>query len=243
MTVSLQLTFLIFWNWTPWQRHTDIDLVSVPAGMFWEGDDHGQADERPRRRVYVHTFAIQRHEVTVRDYALCVLAGRCTAPAHPSARPDLPVTWVSFDQAQAYCHFVGLRLPTEREWEKAAAGPKGLRFPWGNEPDCRRANFGNYDGQGPCARQNPGKPEPIGLRPQGRSPYGIEEMAGNVWEWTVGPKGRATVRGGSCCSIFLLPRTANRIVLPHTYRDGDIGFRCAGTRTHSLGLDRKKTAR
>ncbi len=209
------------------------EVVYVPSGWFWQGDGQGQRDERPRRRFFLPAFLIHRHEVTVQAYMACVAAGACAPPARRQTHGTQPVTWVNFHQAQAYCRFVGMRLPTESEWEKAAAGPDGLRFPWGWEPDCRRANFGNFDGQGPCVGINPGRPEPVGRRPWGRSPYGAEEMAGNVWEWTLGRDGRPVLRGGGCCSVFLLPRTANRLLLPADYRDGDIGFRCASSWPHT----------
>ncbi len=219
-------SFALLLTWLAGPSPTN-DLVFVPAGSFWQGDDLGQRDERPRRKRFLRAFSIQRHEVTVRSYMHCVAAGACTPPARRQKVGSLPVTWVTFHQAQTYCRFLRMRLPREAEWEKAAAGPDGLRFPWGWKLDCRRANFGNFDGQGPCATTNPGHPEPVGSRPAGRSPYGAEEMAGNVWEWTVGTGGRPVLRGGSCCSIFLLPRNANRLLLPAGYRDGDIGFRCA----------------
>jgi formylglycine-generating enzyme required for sulfatase activity len=202
------------------------------------GSDRGQADERPAAVVWVKRFAIQVYEVTRGQYGKCVEAGSCTAGgAQPPGRDrNLPVTWVSYRDARAYCAFVGMRLPNEAEWEKAARQMDGRRYPWGDEPDCRRANFGNYDHQGPCADVNPGRVLPGGLRRTGVSPFGVYDMAGNVWEWvrpTAGlsrasvPRGWALLKGGSATSVFILPRSSNRLVLPETYRDADIGFRCA----------------
>ncbi len=208
---------------------SDNDLIPVAGARAWLGDDHGQVDEKPRRRVWVAGFAMQRHEVTWAEYCGCVRSGHCSVPKHFSLLGDrLPVTGVSYAQAKAYCAFRGLRLPTEQEWEKAAAGLQGLRYPWGDEADCGKANYGSYDGQGPCAGENPGRIIAVASRPAGRSPYGFDDMAGNVWEWTLGRGGKPVLRGGSCCSVFLLPRVSNRLVLPGSYRDGDIGFRCAG---------------
>ncbi len=206
------------------------DLIRISGGWFWMGDDQGQEDERPRRRVRVAAFSIQHHEVTWAEYCTCVQAGRCAAPkGRGKVGADLPVTGVSFHDARSYCSFLGLSLPTERQWEKAAAGPEGLRFPWGNRPDCRMANYGTYDGQGPCVGVNPGGVIAVASRKCGSSPYGVADMAGNVWEWAKDRRGNAVLRGGSCCSIFLLPRAANRLSLPASYRDSDIGFRCVGS--------------
>jgi serine/threonine-protein kinase len=227
------------------------DMVLVPAGPFLHGDDRGEADERPARRRALSAFAIDRTEVTAAAYAACVAAGRCAPPAQPAPRGDLPVSWVSHADAAAYCAFAGKRLPTEAEWEKAARGTDGRRFPWGHEPRCDLANFGNFRGDGRCAVAGaPGRPAPVGGYPRGASPYGALDMAGNVWEWvadryaldyyqvagTRDPKGPPArpgapdlrvLRGGGCCSIFGLPRTTDRLALPADYRDVDIGFRCA----------------
>ena len=134
-------------------------------------------------------FAIDRTEVTRAGYAACVAARRCKPVPGHLAGPigsdgHLPVTGVSWFDARDYCGFTGGRLPTEAEWEKAARGTDGREFPWGGgEPQCDRANWGNFDGEGPCAGQNPGKPLPVGRFPQGASPSGALDMAGNVWEW------------------------------------------------------------
>ena len=224
------------------------DMVFVPAGEFLMGDERGEEDERPARRVYLDAFFIDRTEVTQEAYAACVKAGVCRPPARyndPSS-PRHPVVGVSHEDATTYCRFMGRRLPTEAEWEKAARGTDGRRFPWGNEEDCSRANYGNYQGEGMCAAMNPGHPIEVGSRPKGQSPYGAEDMAGNVWEWVqdayefdaykrmprTNPKGPArgegrVLRGGACCSMFVLPRAANRLRFDPTYRDADIGFRCA----------------
>jgi formylglycine-generating enzyme required for sulfatase activity len=223
----------------------EMDLV--PAGEFVYGDDKGDLDERPARKLYLPAFLIDHHEVTAREYGRCVAAGRCAAPPSPasstargeSARANLPVAAVSFHDAAAYCAFVGKRLPTEQEWEKAARGPTGRRFPWGDDFECGRGNFGNFGGDGRCAEDGaPGRPVAVGSFKSGASPYGPLDLAGNVWEWVDGrydyaPLLRAemgalrVLRGGGCCSIFGLPRASDRLALPAAYRDVDIGFRCA----------------
>jgi formylglycine-generating enzyme required for sulfatase activity len=219
------------------------DRVLVPGGPFTQGSTGGDEDERPVRKVVVKAFAIDRTEVTRGDYALCVAAARCKSPASPAALPvepnlpnlpNLPATGVDWNDAQAYCRFAGGRLPTEAEWEKAARGTDGREYPWGNDADCARANWGNFQGEGPCAGKNPGHPVPVGQYPSGASPYGVLDLGGNVWEWVAdqydGEPGRRVVRGGSCCSYFVGPRAANRNAWAAGHRDADLGFRCAGPR-------------
>jgi len=222
-------------------------MVLVPAGSFIMGDDDGEPDERPAHRVALAAFAIDRDEVTVAQYKGCVAAGRCRAPRGTVGADDEPVTWVSWSDADAYCRFVGKRLPSEAEWERAARGSDGRRYPWGDDADCARANFGNYRGEGRCPR-NPGRPVAVGRFPTGASPFGARDLAGNVWEWVADaydaryyarspsrdPRGasptassRRVVRGGACCSMFGLPRAANRLAFPPDYADDDLGFRCA----------------
>ncbi|HVV51450.1 MAG TPA: formylglycine-generating enzyme family protein, partial [Polyangia bacterium] len=158
------------------------DRVTVPGGAFTEGSTRGEDDERPARKVTLRAFAIDRTEVTRGDYAACVDAGRCKSPpgADPAADAKLPVTGVDWNDAQAYCKFAGGRLPTEAEWEKAARGTDGRQYPWGNDLDCARANWGNFEGEGPCAGKNPGHPVAVGQYPTGASPYGALDMGGNV---------------------------------------------------------------
>lgn len=207
--------------------------VVIPAGEFVKGAT-AALDERPVQKKTLPRFAIDRTEVTRAMYARCVQARRC--PKLPATidlgeEPDLPVTQVSFKDATAYCAFAGGRLPTEDEWEKAARGSDGREFPWGADADCARANWGNFDNEGPCAGKNPGRPVPVGRYPTGASPFGVLDLAGNVWEWVAGTyedePGRRVVRGGSCCSYFVEPRAANRNAWSADHRDADLGFRCA----------------
>jgi formylglycine-generating enzyme required for sulfatase activity len=212
------------------------DRVLVPAGPSKQGSTKGEEDERPERTVVVKAFAIDRTEVTRARYAACVAARRCKAvpdgKADADADPALPVTGVSWADAQAYCKFARGRLPTEVEWEKAARGADGREYPWGDALDCARANWGNFDGEGPCAGKNPGRPVRVGSYPTGASIYGVLDLGGNVWEWVADKydddPGRRVVRGGSCCSYFVGPRAANRNAWAPEHRDADLGFRCAG---------------
>jgi formylglycine-generating enzyme required for sulfatase activity len=220
-------------------------MVEVPAGAFVMGSDFAEADERPQHRVDLRGYFLDRDEVTVEDYQRCVHDGKCQPPRHPAGAAREPVTWVRWTDADDYCRFAGKRLPSEAEWEKAARGVDQRRFPWGNEIECDRGNFGNFEGEGRCPG-NPGRPTAVGSYPKGNSPYGARDLAGNVWEWTAdfydagyyahsptqNPRGpargsRRVLRGGACCSMFGLPRSANRLAFPPDYTDQDIGFRCA----------------
>lgn len=158
----------------------------VPAGSFWRGCKDSasvrcEADELPLRCLSLAAFEIDTTEVTQRAWANCVAAGACSGvPAlnpdcayAPASTPDLPMACVTWTDAGTFCRWAGKRLPTEAEWEKAARGTDGRVYPWGNEPpDCSRANVMGC-GQGLKA---------VGGS-SGTSPYGVKDMAGNVWEW------------------------------------------------------------
>jgi serine/threonine-protein kinase len=211
------------------------DRVLIPAGPFTRGSTRGADDERPVKVRTLPAFRIDRTEVTRAMYGRCVAARRCKPlvvdlTAGLTAEPNLPVTQVNWNEARAFCAFAGGRLPTEDEWEKAARGGDGREFPWGEKLDCARANWGNFENEGPCAGKNPGKPVDVGSYPQGASPFGVLDMAGNVWEWVADKydrdPARRVVRGGSCCSYFVEPRAANRNAWDPSHRDGDLGFRC-----------------
>lgn len=174
-------------------------LVYVPSGEFIMGDDHGMTDEQPAHPVYLDAFWLDQTEVTNEAYRQCVEAGTCDAPAVTSyfddpAYANHPVVHVSWRDAVAYCSFVDRRLPTEAEWEKAATWnpitDEKYQFPWGNEYDCSKANFDDeteLDDSlmqgGHVACDGFVRSSPVGSFPQGVSPYGALDMAGNVWEW------------------------------------------------------------
>ena len=172
-------------------------MIDIPAGAFRMGSDAGPADERPAHQVLLPAFAIDRTPVTNAQFAeFLEAAGPRNARGErffddddPDARIHFvrgrwradagfehhPVVEVSFRGASEYCARAGKRLPTEAEWEKAARGADGRRYPWGNEaPDATRARF--------AAAYN--ATVPVGSHPQGASPYGVLDMAGNVWQWT-----------------------------------------------------------
>jgi formylglycine-generating enzyme required for sulfatase activity len=218
------------------------EMVLVPGGEFLMGTDDpdADADERPAARVFVGPFWIDRVEVTNARYRRCVEAGACTAPLgglldEPS-RAEHPVVVVSWRQAVAYCGWAGKRLPTEAEWEKAARGVDGRRYPWGDRFDPSRANAGYTAGTAAA-----------GSFPAGASPSGVLDMAGNVWEWTSslyrpypydpadgredpGARGARVNRGGSWYHGAPYARTTYRATADHVYRRiGDLGFRCAAS--------------
>ena len=149
------------------------------------------ANERPRRRYRLAGFWIDRSEVTVAAWRGCAATGGCRAlPAKSGAADRLPVTGVSWIEAGKYCAWAGKRLPTEEEWEAAAAGPEGRLYPWGArwlERVARHAPGGSFRGRkGPpagAARGGPAGPSPVGSHPQGASPFRVWDLAGNVEEW------------------------------------------------------------
>ena len=154
------------------------NLVAVPAGEFTMGI--GEA-ENPEHIVNLKDYWIYSTEVTNQQFKLCVEMGQCTPPELEInlsfidfTHANDPVVGVTYSQAAAYCEFVNGRLPTEAEWEKAARGPQGSIFPWGDEkPSCDLLNFNN------CA----GERTSVIDYPDGKSYYGSLDMAGNVFEW------------------------------------------------------------
>jgi formylglycine-generating enzyme required for sulfatase activity len=229
-------------------------MVKIPAGNFWMGcspelDRSCQADEKPGHRVFLNEFWIDRTEVTVAQYAECFNAGSCNKPAAwencnwgKKGRGRAPVNCVDWLQARAFCQWAGKRLPSEAEWEKAARGTDGRKFPWGNRGQgCKYAVMAQR-GKG-CGIKSAW---PVCSKPSGNSPYGLCDMLGNVPEWVndwyqndyygfapvKNPAGPETgkervVRGGSWyMSPVLLGASRRQAVFP----DGgaiDEGFRCA----------------
>jgi serine/threonine-protein kinase len=222
---------------------TDLALyVRVPAGAFRMGssdsDADAESDEKPQHTVYLDEFWIMQTEATKDQYQRCVAAGQCAAPScSGTGQGNHPVVCVSWQDAANYCAWAGGRLPTEAEWEKAARGADGRKYPWGNQtPSCTLANYFGCQGRTNAA----------GSYPAGASPYGVLDMAGNVWEWVAdwygeryyanssgeNPTGPASgqgrvLRGGSWVNEQRFVRAAYRVWSDPGSRNDNLGFRCA----------------
>ena len=178
-------------------------------------------------------FYMDKYEVTTRLYATFIQATSRAQPDDWSQQValvgsgDRPVVNVSWDDAEAYCRQYGKRLPTEQEWEKAARGTDGRIYPWGNEePTSRHALFDTkWNGYGTLAV--------VGSHEAGASPYGIQDLAGNVWEWTSSDYDNSgqlkMLRGGSWDDNPQDLRSAYLYYLKPSNRFNSIGFRCAKT--------------
>ena len=253
----------------------------IPGGTFWMGTQDLDKS-KPVHKVTLSPYCIDKTEVTVAAFRLCVDVGAC-----PSAiatvdwkgmKPEDKTKWsqfcswgrrgydkhpincVDWNQATTYCERLGGRLPTEAEWEYAARGPDGRTYPWGNEPpDATRLNACGSECAAmaqqrldanwtPMHAGNDGWPAtaPVGRYPRGASPFGVLDMAGNVWEWTADafadyslqpatnpqPSGREesprVVRGGAWISkVADEARTTDRFGCVPENRISSLGFRCA----------------
>lgn len=239
-----------------------VPMVLIPAGTFWMGTLQGEGhdDEYPRHQVDLDAFYMEKFEVSVARYANFLKQTGRTVDAlemdlvGTKKYADIPMFDVEWKDADQYCRWAGKRLPTEAEWEKAARGTDERQYPWGNQsPTSKRAHFG-------------GSPELSRVRKdwferakeslqsvdrfeEGKSPYGLRQMAGNVREWTAdwygwdyyehspirNPKGPShgefhVVRGGSWMLESALQRSADRGVRRGIEGDNglfDVGFRCA----------------
>jgi serine/threonine-protein kinase len=227
-------------------------LLYVPAGEFLMGsaetDSGANNDEKPQHRVYLDAFWIDQTEVTNAMYAKCVQAGACQPPSSTasytfhayygdSQYDRYPVAWITWERARSYCEWAGRRLPTEAEWEKAARGTDGRLYPWGNAaPNPTLLNF----------KAEVGDTTAVGNYPTGASPYGVLDMAGNLWEWVAdwydhsyyprspvrnpaGPSPQAyhACRGGSWNSAAEMVRAVARGNADPGRCDGIVGIRCA----------------
>jgi formylglycine-generating enzyme required for sulfatase activity len=160
-----------------WEKDGSV-AVYIPPGEFPMGLSlYPDGDEYPQHAVYLNGFWIGKYEITNDQYRRCVDAGACKKPNKLSDNPgNCPVIYVNWYDAQDYARWAGGRLPTEPEWEKAARGTDGRTYPWGDVWDPNKCN--TKDG-------GPGELTPVGkYSPAGDSPYGVSDMAGNVWEWT-----------------------------------------------------------
>jgi formylglycine-generating enzyme required for sulfatase activity len=224
-----------------------IDGVMVPVrgGTFKLGSLDGDADERPIIDARVDAFEIDTVEVSVDAYKACVAAGKCQLPDvgnycnwDKPGKGRHPVNCVDAMEAEAYCAFVGKRLPTEDEWDYAARSGDGRKYPWKDGPPAAQLcwngdgnDVGKGNRQGTC---------PVGAFPMGASPSGALDMVGNVWEWTSTPycpyddracsDPRRVIRGGGWNN--LVPeyvRAQDRSKEATKARNDNIGLRCART--------------
>jgi len=249
-------------------------VQKIPAGRFLMGaqssdpdspgfDPHAAENEGPPRWVEVSAFAINKDPISARLYKICIENGGCVTDDVRSGkgtwnigrkkRWSHPINGVTWDGAQRFCKFVGGRLPTEAEWEYAARGTDGRKFPWGNEAGCGRPSLKT----GPFLRtsdqttetscENKGTTSATDTRPSEESAYKINSMAGNVWEWvadwyaddaysngkTKNPRGpdngtERVQRGGGWANTDPMDlRSAGRGSMPPDMKMDDVGFRCA----------------
>jgi len=244
-------------------RLEEDNWVTIPPGTFYmgaqKGGENGRnhdpeiwGDESPVHAVTLRGFRIRRFPVTVQEFAAFIAArgysarehwtegfGKFTEPEdweRQKQYPNRPVVSVSWFEAAAYCSWAGGRLPTEAEWERAARGPAGARYPWGDEPPLD-PSYANYEGVD--------HPTPVGLFPKGNTSERLCDMLGNVYEWCgdwfgpyraenqdnpTGPKdGQAKIlRGGAWVSLPQSVRVSYRNGYEPADRRDSIGFRCAG---------------
>jgi serine/threonine-protein kinase len=240
-----------------------MELLYIPEGSFLMGasasDGQAYASERPQHNVWLDAFWMDRTEVSNAQYAACVTASACSAPAKGSlqhaskvyGQSDLyygnaqynqyPVDFVDWAQADAYCKWAGRQLPTEAQWEKAARGTDGRTYPWGEEAACDKANYT------PLAKSTClGDTSKVGSYPNGASPFGALDMAGNVAEWVAdwyeetfyqnspqrNPTGPVTgqyriLRGGSYHDFIQGLRSSRRQWADPSTQAFMSGFRCA----------------
>lgn len=226
------------------EKGAEDKIVLIPGGEFIRGAPYreggGGIDEDPPSRVYLPDFYIDQYEVTHRQYKRFIDATGYKSPVYwkerkyPSGKDIFPVSYVSWYDAVSYCNWAGKRLPTESEWEKAARGTDGRRYPWGEKFENAYANTGSSALY---------MLTPADSYPSGVSPYGVFDMAGNVQEWTADwykayPGSTLqrnsfgeiykVVRGGSFLSDPLEnARTSARSARLPTKIHRTIGFRCA----------------
>jgi len=245
-------------------------MMDVPAGEFMMGcneavDAACESGEYPYHAVTLSAYKIGKYEVTIGEYQKCVDAGDCnndnneephyaTVGDHESCNlgttgnESYPVQCVTWYGAKAYCEWLGGRLPTEAEWEKAARGTDGRKYPWGNEPTVSCDYAVMYDIYAGCGT---GGPMPVGSKEAGKSLYGVYDMIGNVQEWVndwydedyygssptsdpTGPESGSSVdyrakRGGAWSSTndHVLRASSRSGLYPGSYGIYGDGFRCA----------------
>ena len=235
----------------PTKQLIPLEWLSIPSGSFVMGSTEGEIQQalaecqttegqatgrvceqswfnEPQLAADIASFQLTKYEITNAQYATCVQAQKCQSagrriadnnlPYNPVySSDDYPVVGVNWHDADSFCRSVGGRLPTEAEWEWAARGSDRRRYPWGNSYDPPMANLGS------------GHPSRVGSFPNGVSPFGVMDMAGNVFEWTsTSVDQRYILRGGGWSKYYFRGRTTDRgTQLDPSFANYDIGFRCA----------------
>lgn len=233
-------------------------LILIPAGAFLMGSNDGLPNERPEHTVTLRSYYIDQYEITAGRYQKFIESAKRNIPPTwddevAQAMGDLPAVGMSWADAAAYCKWAGRRLPTEAEWEKAARGTDGRRYPWGHmQPfvDIANYNRGIWVSEAvtlvPVNSGLEGMSVRHGLKGGGKSPYGLFHMAGNAAEWVAdwydreyyqktpdaNPTGPASgdkrvIRGGSWADLPTALRVTSRYSAEPDYEDRTIGFRCA----------------
>jgi len=221
-----------------------VSMALIPGGKFIMGSNERWDDEAPEYIESVNKFYIDRYEVTNAEYEKFTYGTNREEPYHwpngkiPRGKKNHPVIYVSWHDASEYCKWRGKRLPTEQEWEKSARGDSGNIYPWGNTWATNKSNHPYKGSTGT---------EPVGSYPNGKSPYGLYDMSGNVWEWVDsfylphpgnninrGEYGmdKRVLKGGSwfdCLSYGcgLSAPTFNRSFFTPEVKNNSFGFRCA----------------
>ena len=233
-------------------------MILIPAGPFTMGSNDGLPNERPEHLVELDAYSIDQYEVTLALYRKFLDAGKHESPPTwddeaATTVGDRPAIGMKWADAEAYCKWAGKRLPTEAEWEKAARGTDARRYPWGSmQPfvDIANYNRGLWVSEAVTLAAVTSGLEGMsvrhGLKEGGRSPYGLNHMAGNAAEWVAdwydrdyyqnspkkNPPGpvqgeKRVLRGGSWADLPLALRVSARISAEPEFEDRTIGFRCA----------------
>jgi formylglycine-generating enzyme required for sulfatase activity len=233
-------------------------MILIPAGPFTMGSNEGLPNERPEHQVSLDVYYIDQYEITAGRYQKFIESANRNVPPTwddeaAQSLSDHPAVGMSWSAAAAYCKWVGRRLPTEAEWEKAARGTDGRRYPWGHmQPfvDIANYNRGLWVSEAvtlvPVNSGTEGMSVRHGLKEGGKSPYGLFHMAGNAAEWVAdwydrefylktpdkNPTGPANgekrvIRGGSWADLPTALRVTARFSAEPEFEDRTIGFRCA----------------